>query len=192
VGQRTCSIRGCGKPVRGHGFCNAHYLRWYRFGDPLGSARPTPDERFDAKWTVDPETGCHVWQASFKTSGYGQFGFGGKMVPSHIYAYVRKYGPVPEGLELDHFRCDHRACCNPDHVRPVTPRENNLRGNTVTSAKAAQTHCIHGHILDGVRKDGRRFCRECSRIFMRRYLRERRAAQRAKKADHLAGQAEAL
>lgn len=35
----TCSIEGCGSPVRARGWCNRHYLRWRRSGDPLGSRR---------------------------------------------------------------------------------------------------------------------------------------------------------
>lgn len=31
--QKTCSL--CGKPVKGHGYCNMHYIRWKKFGDPL-------------------------------------------------------------------------------------------------------------------------------------------------------------
>lgn len=30
-----CSIEGCGGRVKHHGFCNKHYKRWYRNGDPL-------------------------------------------------------------------------------------------------------------------------------------------------------------
>ena len=29
-----CTIKGCNKPVRGKGFCNTHYLRLVRYGDP--------------------------------------------------------------------------------------------------------------------------------------------------------------
>lgn len=35
MAERTCSIEGCGSPVRGRGWCQAHYLRWYKTGDPL-------------------------------------------------------------------------------------------------------------------------------------------------------------
>lgn len=31
--KSTCTI--CGKPMKGHGYCNAHYIRWKKFGDPL-------------------------------------------------------------------------------------------------------------------------------------------------------------
>ena len=29
----TCSI--CGEPVKGHGYCNKHYIQWKKYGDPL-------------------------------------------------------------------------------------------------------------------------------------------------------------
>lgn len=31
--KSTCKL--CGKPVKGHGYCNTHYIRWKKFGDPL-------------------------------------------------------------------------------------------------------------------------------------------------------------
>lgn len=33
-----CSIEGCAKPAAARGWCNGHYIRWRRSGDPLGSA----------------------------------------------------------------------------------------------------------------------------------------------------------
>lgn len=35
----TCVIDGCGSAPFGHGWCNAHYKRWQRHGDPLGGRR---------------------------------------------------------------------------------------------------------------------------------------------------------
>ena len=31
--KEACVI--CGKPTKGHGYCNAHYIRWKKYGDPL-------------------------------------------------------------------------------------------------------------------------------------------------------------
>lgn len=31
--KSVCTI--CGKPVKGHGYCNMHYIRWKKYGDPL-------------------------------------------------------------------------------------------------------------------------------------------------------------
>jgi hypothetical protein len=41
----TCSVNECAAPVRARELCSAHYQRWRKYGDPLGSAprreRPT-------------------------------------------------------------------------------------------------------------------------------------------------------
>ena len=37
---KTCSVEGCDREVASRGMCNAHYIRWRRYGDPLGG--PTP------------------------------------------------------------------------------------------------------------------------------------------------------
>ena len=37
----VCSIEGCDKPVKGHGWCSTHYARWRRLGTPHLPERPT-------------------------------------------------------------------------------------------------------------------------------------------------------
>lgn len=39
VPKGTCSIKDCGDPVDSRGWCNRHYTRWLRHGDPLAGAR---------------------------------------------------------------------------------------------------------------------------------------------------------
>lgn len=36
--QKICSIRDCGKPAKTKGYCNGHYLKLRRYGDPLGGS----------------------------------------------------------------------------------------------------------------------------------------------------------
>ena len=42
--MKTCSIDGCENGVLARGWCNRHYKRWQKFGDPLGSA-PPPEKK---------------------------------------------------------------------------------------------------------------------------------------------------
>lgn len=57
--KRTCAIDGCEQPVNSRGWCRAHYSRYQRTGDPLGSGKPIGKprgrKRTQAECTVD---GC--------------------------------------------------------------------------------------------------------------------------------------
>jgi hypothetical protein len=35
-----CSVEGCDRPVHQRGWCRAHYMRWWRHGDPLAGRGP--------------------------------------------------------------------------------------------------------------------------------------------------------
>jgi len=107
-------------------------------------------KRFLSFVEVDRATGCHLWKGYLWNGGYGCFRVteGEKQFSrrAHKWAYEYKYGPVPEGLVLDHYFCDNKSCVNPDHVRPVTNRENSLRCESGISAiNSRKTHCCHGH-----------------------------------------------
>ena len=128
-------------------------------------------------WIV-AESGCHIWQGALN-KGYGQVWVDGRMHFVHRVRYEREVGPIPEGMHLDHFFCDNGpgGCCNPAHVRPVTVRENTLRGSAQSAQNAAKTHCPRGHPLSGdnlyvMPPTGRRQCRAC------RQLREQGRAKR--------------
>lgn len=121
---------------------------------------------FFDKVKVDPETGCWLWQGYVTVHGYGQFWNGDRLVGAHVFGYEAHKGPVPDGLDLDHL-CRVRRCVNPDHLEAVTRRENLLRGLTIPAAKAAQTHCEHGHEFTEANTyrgaNGKRSCRICRR-----------------------------
>lgn len=98
---------------------------------------------------TNPTTGCWIWTLGLtkgkKSGGYAKMKAGRKHALGHIVAYEATYGPVPEGLELDH-KCRNRACVNPNRVEAVDHRINMIRSPiTFAGINAAKTHCIHGH-----------------------------------------------
>lgn len=54
---------------------------------------------------------CWEWTASTKSSGYGGFWVGGRVLRSHRVAYEIANGPIPEGAVVCHH-CDNPPCCN--------------------------------------------------------------------------------
>lgn len=106
------------------------------------------------------------WTGFLDRDGYGQISLGGKKgktVRVHRWAYEHFVGPIPAGFVIDHL-CRNRACANAEHMEPVTPTENTLRGLAPTALNARKTHCKRGHPLTGYNlmpvKRGRS-CRTC-------------------------------
>src|SRR5690242_18719570 len=79
--------------------------------------------RFLAKIKVNPESGCHEWQAYTDRDGYGCFWIKPTNYRAHRVAYELFVGPIPEGLVIDHL-CRNRSCVNPAHLEPKTDLEN--------------------------------------------------------------------
>lgn len=178
----TCSVVDCDRDAFCRGWCNRHYQRWYRLGDPLASAKRRPwQERFWEKVDRRGDDECWPWLAALSDKGYGMFNatFSGTGV-AHRIAYMLLIGPVPDGLVLDHL-CRVRHCVNPSHLEPVTAEENTSRG-----IRATQTHCKRGHEFTAEnterRPNGTRSCVTCVTTVHNpnavRRARERRQASR--------------
>ena len=132
----------------------------------MGAFVPVSDTRPTTGFVVQ-ENGCWEW-VGYTIHGYGLMGkypHSKKNTRAHRYYYELEYGPIPEGLDLDHL-CRNRKCVRPDHLEPVTRRENVLRGVGPTAVHARKTHCPQGHAYTADnthRYMGKRYCMTCSR-----------------------------
>lgn len=92
----------------------------------------------------EPMTGCWLWTGRLSPDGYARLYVRGKDRYVHRLLYEEIHGPMLLGRQTDHL-CRTRCCVNPDHVEPVTQKENILRGTSPPAVQARQTHCKRGH-----------------------------------------------
>lgn len=126
-----------------------------------------------------PTTGCWLWTGAIDTNGYGiwlDYDLEGgprlaRRRPAntvcHRVLYEMAYGPVPEGLQVDHI-CMNASCINPSHLEAVTRAENMRRRRLMARAilgkelpeKYKTRKCQEGHTLP----PRRRACPTCRRM----------------------------
>lgn len=120
------------------------------------------------------ENGCWEWVGTTVSSGYGHIWVNGKHAMSHRHVYELHRGPIPPGLNLDHL-CRNRKCVRPDHLEPVTHRENVLRGCGATAINARKVTCAYGHPLTDGESHGGRWCKQCLHRQQREYTEQHKA-----------------
>lgn len=126
--------------------------------------------------------GCWEWTAQKCWGGYARIRAYGAMRVAHRVLYELLVGPVPTGLDLDHL-CRNRGCVNPEHLEPVTRKENVNRGIVAQvngDRNRALTRCKRGHeftlentYVSKTRKGNPgRVCRACHAFLARRARRQ--------------------
>ena len=131
-------------------------------------------DRFFAK--VEKTDTCWNWMGSLTVSGgYGQFSFDSKPVRAHRWIYEQMVAPIPEGLVIDHLCRNHR-CVNPEHIEPVTLKENVKRGEAgkLNNHQKQKTHCPKGHEYTKTNNKGKRICRTCANEQTRLYYKRQK------------------
>ena len=124
---RLCSIAGCGKNVKSHGLCSAHYAKLKKYGDPLGSAPPYgkvgPWLEQHATYSGDD---CLPWPFAVLPDGYGQAHFRGKCFKASRAMCILAHGEPPSPTHQAAHTCGggRNGCVNPRHIRWATPTEN--------------------------------------------------------------------
>lgn len=140
--------------------------RVFASGKRDGRKRRPPIERFlGHAFPLPGPDACWEWTSFKDRDGYAMFlEARGLSQRAARFSYKTFVGPIPEGLVIDHL-CRRRGCVNPNHLEPVTNRENILRGY---SPRRERTHCKYGHEFTPENTyrpptNNSRICRKCHR-----------------------------
>jgi len=143
-------------------------------------------ERAATRYTVDPESGCHVSTYSVASHGYAQIGWQDDkvyMTLVHRAAWVHHTGrQIPIGQTVDHSSaagCTSHQCVKREHLRLLENYENARR----TSGRDwPEGQCANGHVdppMITVNRKGKLRCALCHQAEVARDNAKRAAAKAA-------------
>lgn len=94
-------------------------------------------------------------------SGYGVCWLGEKKFLSHRAAYTLTYGPIAEGMMVDHL-CHNKSCARPDHLRLTTVKENGehragAQTNSTSGIRGVRWRAEHKRWIATVTHNGRQY-----------------------------------
>lgn len=133
----TCSVVTCTRPCYRHSnWCNAHYQRTLKHGDPLpgiplrispsGDSRPKRGtvSQFYLTHVMDMSIGCRLWPYGVGNSGYGVVSHDGKARGVHVLACTAWHGPRPSPQYEVAHECRTPLCWAGEHLSWKTHAEN--------------------------------------------------------------------
>lgn len=121
----TFEYRGSGAPK----YCGSNCLRSYQYSQRSNMRRCY--ESGDSAGFIESvrerseltTSGCWEWQGGLSKDRYSVIRMGRKRILVYRAVLEAKEG-APLGSQAAHHKCANSKCVNPDHLQPVTHREN--------------------------------------------------------------------
>jgi hypothetical protein len=128
----TCAVVECSQIASARGWCQKHYMRWRKHGDPTALLRAENGEpvAWIRRHATTPDGECLIWPFGRAGKGYAgpvwPDGSAGRCVTAGRYMCELVHGPAPTEIHETAHSCGNGAegCIHPLHMRWATPREN--------------------------------------------------------------------
>lgn len=133
-----------------------HYARWHKHGDVNVKLKNQGEcTQFFEDVVLDYQgDNCLIWPYAIDAeTGYGSY----KSKHVHRAVCIRKHGKPDGDKRYATHRCGVRVCCNPNHLRWATPKQNNLdkighgtqpKGEEIWRAKLSEDDIREIRLLD--------------------------------------------
>lgn len=142
---KLCSIDNCKNKRHARGFCQNHYHRLRKHGDPLKGGTPRGALlEFLAEIIKTPEPNdCIEWPyGTIGSDGYGSVVMDGQMMTAHRAALILFTGVNHKHLCAAHGECHNRLCVNPLHLSWKTAKENAADRKRDGTAQIGERHVL--------------------------------------------------
>lgn len=114
-----CPVENCQRQIFCKGYCEPHYRRFAKHGNPLGGRTPFGEPlKFVNELILNETNECVLWPYATGDDGYGTVVLKGKTVRVHRYICTEINGD-PEDDSVCCHSCGngHLGCVTPKHLR---------------------------------------------------------------------------